>query len=55
MPLWATLLVVSLIVLFFSVRYFVKKKNEADRTKSTANPVIAFQDLHKRAVEISSN
>lgn len=59
MPLWITLLVVSLIVLYFSVRYFVKKKNEVEsddivKGKSTSNPVIALRDNHKKAQELSS-
>ena len=58
MPLWITLLVVSLIVLYFSVRYFVKKKNEVEsddivKGKSTSNPVIALRDYHKKAQEMS--
>ena len=58
MPLWITLLVVSLIVLYFSVRYFVKKKNEVEsddivKGKSTSNPVIALRDYHKKVQEMS--
>ena len=59
MPLWATLLAVGLIVLLFSVRYFVKKKNEVDsddivKGKSISNPVIAFQDHDKEVEEMNS-
>lgn len=57
MPLWITILVVSLIVLFFSVRHLMKKKNEADsddivKGKSISNPVIALH--HKKAQEMRS-
>ena len=59
MPLWITLLVVSVIVLFFSVRYLVKKKNEVDsddivKGKSISNLVIAFQDHDTEAQEMNS-
>ena len=59
LPLWITLLVVSLIVLFFAGRYLVKDKKQADsddivKGKSVANPVIAFRDDHKKEHEMSS-
>jgi hypothetical protein len=59
MPLWATLLAVGLIVLLFSVRYFVKKKNEVDsgdivKGTSISMPVTAFQYHDKEAEEMDS-
>ena len=59
LPLWITLMVVSLIVLFFAGRYLVKDKNQADsddivKGKSVANPVIAFRGDHKKEQEMNS-